>query len=206
MIDRQAALRTQHPIIDLRCLDGRHEARWRSGHNPCWRVACRPSASQRSSQAPLRFSFVGPQSISPSGANISCRPGHEFLSQPNPGAAQKSISPHFLNSFSLMNANDGPIDHRHVSVVEFDNGAHQSIPDSSLTPAVELVINSRAWTMALRAIDAGHAGSQHQKHTVQNPPVVDSRKPTWLIGKMRHNRLSFKVRQLLASHVEAPSK
>jgi len=71
-----------------------------------------------------------------------------------------------------MNPHNRAVDHLHLAAMRLGDRVHQSVPNPSLTPAIEAVVSSRVRSIALRQIAPRGSRSQHPENAVHHPPVV----------------------------------
>ena len=81
---------------------------------------------------------------------------------------------------TLMNAHDGRVDHLDVTVMSFDDGIHNPIPDTGFAPLIEAVVAGRVRAVPFRQGTPPHAGTQNPEDTFQ-PPLVGNRRNTVLL-------------------------
>lgn len=99
-----------------------------------------------------------------------------------------------------MHAHDGRIDHLHLAVMSGDDGVHQPIPNTGLSPTIEAVVDRGRRAIALRHICPRRAGPENPENAVENTPVIDPRHPAWLVRQQRLDRSPLKLSQIVARH------
>lgn len=81
-----------------------------------------------------------------------------------------------------MRPKDRGVDELHAVWGLFGKGFKYLNPDPCLGPAIEPVVDDRVGALALGQVAPRRAGSR-DPDPVQNPPIVDPRYPTGLVGK-----------------------
>lgn len=115
------------------------------------------------------------------------------------------LDPPFCRRALLMDANNGGIDHLHLTIMDFGDGVHEAVPHTCFPPSHEAIVAGGAWAISLRQVSPWSSRSQHPEDTVEHPTVVDTRHTTRFVGEMRLDRAPFEVGQIISAHEESES-
>ena len=97
-----------------------------------------------------------------------------------------------------MDAHERAVDHLHLAVVRFDDGIHQTIPDSRFAPTVETIVGGRVGPISLRQIAPGRSRAQHPEDTIENAAIVARFAPATLHRQKRFDDTPLEVGQVVA--------
>ena len=84
-----------------------------------------------------------------------------------------------------MHAHDGRIDHLHLAVMGGDDGVHQPIPDTGLSPTIEAIVDRRGRPVGFGTIGPTAAALQHVNDAADNPAIILSLDTTHIGWQVR---------------------
>ncbi len=98
----------------------------------------------------------------------------------------------------LMHAHDRAVDHLNLAVVCFHDGVHQTVPDTSLPPTIEAVVDGRVGSITFGQIAPRRARAQNVEHAVEDLPVLLRLWTPPIHGQQRLDNAPLEVREIVA--------